>query len=467
MKKALIRIPDTPRTLFRHSAIALALVALGTSAQARGLFEKPDADFRGRVSVMEAVHPGSTVTVNGRNFKPGQEVQLLSNGQPITADRTIEVDDKGEFKARVTVPKNTATGMHPVVVQVAKPAAASVFNFKVSPVIPLSGADQFTVTSEKLNPGLYQVAYSPKNEALFVTAAVGRPPVKESSLMKVDAGSLKIGASITPAADPANDKGQLHAVYGVAVDDDAGHVWVTNTRGNTVAVYKQADLSLVKQFPNGVAAHARDVVIDEKRDRAYTSSPGHATVGIFDTEKLAHVADIELKAAKRTREIPSPMSLALDSANGKLYTVSATTNEAFVIDLDKQAVERVIDLPGALDASGVAVAADEQLLFVASQDSDNLLIIDLKDGSVKHNVPVGANALNVLWEPVKKLAWVASRASGTLAVVNAEGRLLANLEAGTFPNHITTDGKGNVFVVNKAKGKDDKTGDRVSRYTMK
>src|SRR3546814_1181790 len=53
----------------------------------------------------------------------------------------------------------------------------------------------------------------------LVTSAVGRPPVKESALMKVDADTLKIEASVTPAADKTSDKGQIMAVYGVAVDE--------------------------------------------------------------------------------------------------------------------------------------------------------------------------------------------------------------------------------------------------------
>src|SRR3546814_12683168 len=103
---------------------------------------------------------------------------------------------------------------------------------------------------------------------LFVTSAVGRPPVKESALMKVNADTLKIEASVTPAADKTSDKGQIMAVYGVAVDDAAGTVWVTNTRANTVAVYKQSDLSLVKQFDHGVAPPAPSVPIATARSES-------------------------------------------------------------------------------------------------------------------------------------------------------------------------------------------------------
>lgn len=454
-------------TRLRHTIIAAALITLASGVQAKGIFDKPDTDFNGRVMVMDAAHPGSTITVNGRGFKPGQQLQLLSNGQPITVDPVIRVDEKGGFKANVNVPKDAPLGLHPVVVQVSNPSAADIFEFKISPNVPLSGADKFSVKSEALNPGLYQSAYSAKSNAVYVTASVGRPPVKESSLMKVDPESLKITASVKPAVDPSSEPSQVFAVYGVGVDDEAGTIWTTNTRASTVAVYKQSDLSLLKQFDKGTADHARDVVIDTQRKRAYVSAVTDGSISVFDTEKLQPLDSIALKTRKRSREAASPMGLALDAKAGKLYAVSGTTNEVFVIDLDRQAVEKTIDLPGAKDASGVAVASDEQLLFVAAQDSDNLLIVDLKDGSVKHTVTVGAGPLNVVWEPVKKLAYVASRADGSVAVVSPDGKLVANLTAGNFANHLSTDGKGNVFVVNKGRGPDDKTADHITRYTVK
>src|SRR5690606_26199198 len=123
----------------------------------------------------------------------------------------------------------------------------------------ISGTEKFETMDAKLVPGLYQTAYSAKNDVLFVTSAVGRPPVKESALLKVNPETLEIIAQVTPGGAPGRGdrEGGVYAVYGVAVDDENGNVWVTNTRQNTVAAYKQDDLSLVKQFEPGAVTHAR------------------------------------------------------------------------------------------------------------------------------------------------------------------------------------------------------------------
>ncbi|MGM3151184.1 hypothetical protein, partial [Escherichia coli] len=77
-------------------------------------------------------------------------------------------------------------GTHPVVVRASQPAAATVLKLRVSPQLPLSGQAQFATQSNKLVPGLYQSAYSAASNAVFVTSAVGRPPVTRSQLLKLD-----------------------------------------------------------------------------------------------------------------------------------------------------------------------------------------------------------------------------------------------------------------------------------------
>lgn len=450
----------------KYSSALLAALALSAgAAHADTVFDQPAPSYNGRVMSTGVAKPGDEVAVRGSGFTPGQEIQLLRSGQPIAKDKVLTADKEGNFSTTITVPKTAAVGVHPVVVQVAKPSAASIFEFKISPDIAYSGADKFNITAEHLTAGLYQAAYSPASKAVFVTAAVGRPPVTESSLLKVNPDTLKVEARITPAADPENDKGQVMAVYGVAADDDAGTVWVTNTRSNTVAVYRQNDLSLVKQFPNGAAPHARDVVVDGANHRAYVSAFGSNDISVFDTQKLEPLDSIAIKS--RSRQDPAPMSLALDAENGKLYTVSMATNEAIVIDLAKQEVEHVYPLPGAKSASGVAVAPEANVLFVASQGSDSVQLVDLKDGKVLHTVSVPAGPLNVTWNAKDKRAYAVSRGGNAITVIDLDGKIVANLDGGTFPNHVITDGKGTVYAINKSRGQDDKTGDRITKITQK
>ncbi len=458
-------IRRTPAALLRKAGLSAAVLSLSlANAFAAPAFDQPDADFRGSLNAAGVVYAGSEAQLSGRGFTPGQEVILLQNGHTLTPEALV-ADKDGNLRAKVAIPADAATGLHPVVMQVSKPSTASIFNLKVSPKVELSGQDKFELQSQHLVPGLYQSAYSPKSQALFVTSAVGRPPVKQSQLLKVNPKTLKIEASVTPAAQEGRTDGQVQAVYGVAVDDAQGNVWVSNTRSNTVSVYRQKDLKLVKQFEQGAASHARDVVVDQQAQRAYVSSPGSKLISVFDTKKLTALEPIELES--KTRNPLSPMSLALDAENGRLYTVSASTNELIIVDLNNGNAQTVYALPGARGAAGVAVDSKNGQIYVASQGSDNLLIVDAKDGSVQHDIQIGAGALNVVFDPKTTLAYVASRGAGTVTAVNGNGEIVANLDGGSFPNHVSVDGEGNAYLVNKSKGKDDPTADRITRIHLK
>ena len=157
------------------------------------------------------------------------------------------------------------------------------------------------------------------------------------------------------------------------------------------------------------------------------------------------------------------MSLYLDEASAQLFVVSLSTNEIAIIDTQTDTVKKVIPLDDAQSASGVAYDAQTDRVLVASQGSDNLLIVDAKSGKTLHNVKIGAGPLNVAFDPVRRLAYVPSRGAGTLTVVNVDGKVVGNLSAGTFPNHVAIGPKGTVFAVNKARGENDAEGDRIGR----
>ncbi len=474
--------PLSPRMICGASILALGLAA--GPALAESIFTPASDEFTGdvRAGAAEQGAPllkGGAARVEGQGLVPGQTITLMRGTTVLNEGAPITVDAEGKFSFDLTVDAEAATGLHPIVVIAENPAAAEVVTLKVSPQVPVSGAENFEIKDAKVTRGLYQVIYSPASDAVYVTSAVGRPPVRESALVRIDPETLEIEAQATPpeapmparAAPPAggqdaNDtRPALFATYGVAVDDENGHVWVTNTRQDTVAVYKQDDLSLVKQFEPGAVNHARDVVVDEGRDRVYASSTMTGNIEVFDSKTLEKLDPIVIESAERGEDF-SVMALDVDPESGTLVTVSMTTDELAVVDLGSGEV-KVHPLPGAVRASGVAYDPKEDLAFVASQETDNLLIVKAATGEVLHDVDTGAGALNVTFEPVSRLAFVANRGAGTITAVGTDGKVVANIDAGTYPNQLRADGKGNVWAVNKSRGENDEEGDRIWKISPK
>ena len=453
-----------------HYGLVLMAALLPAASLAETTFPAP-TDFTGRFrAAAEAGKPvfaGSTVTLDGSGLAPGQSV-IFQRGSHVLTEAPLIADDTGAVSFTFALPGDAATGIHPVIAVLEDPSAAAIVDLKVSRDIPLSGSDSFALTSVKPAPGLYQSVYSPRSDALFVTAASFRP--LGSALVKLNPETLAEIARITPPAlpaDPAQPAPETPApvgVLGIGIDDQKGTVWTTNTFDNTVAVYAQDDLSLIKQFPAEMVYHSRDVKVDAARGRAYVSSAATDTIHVFDTETLERVDQIRIRSAKRGGDFYL-LGLAIDPAGQWLFAVSRVSNELAVIDLETGALDKIIDLKGAKNASGVDYDPASGKLFIAAQDSDNLLIVDLASGDVVHDVAVGAGALNVAFEPVSQLAFVSSRGAGTVAAVSLDGQIIANLAGGSYANHVAVDGKGHVFAVNKSLGAEDETGDQVTRIS--
>ncbi|WP_326533206.1 YncE family protein [Pseudorhodoferax sp.] len=475
----------------RHSApwarpvqtVLAVSMALGLAACASSpTFDAQDAAFKGRVSVADTpvVLAGKPVTLAGRDFKPGQKVTLSYGGVELA--QTATADKDGNFRTQFVLPAAAEPGRYSLVASAANPAASLLVPLKISPNVPLSGQERFNVQSQTLVPGLYQAGYSAKTDRVFVTSAVGRPPVTRSELVKVNAQTLAIEQRVTapvaptpparpgapaPAANAPALPG-LYAVYGVGVDDANGNVWVTNTRQNTVAVYRQSDLAVVKQFEPGVVPHARDVLVDGLQGKAYASPVGEPQVAVFNTKTPAFLKNIPIQSGIRGPNAKdfSPMSLALDQAGSRLFVVSSG-GEVAIVNTKTDAVEKVFAVEAAVSASGIAYDAQTDRVFVAAQGSDNVVIVDAKTGKTLHDVKVGAGTLNVTFDPVKRVAYAANRASDTVTILDPNGKIVGNLDVGSFPNHIAIDGKGTAFTVNKARGSDDGEGDRIGRITLR
>lgn len=460
----------TASRLRKPIALALALLLGSTAAGfAQSAFDTP-APFTGMVRFSgekgAPIYGGGAVSVEGNGFAPNQEVVVLRGATQLSPEG-LKADGDGKFSFSFPMPAEAVVGNHPVIVRTEGPDTADVITLKVSPQVPISGAEKFDITSKKVGRGLYQVAYSEKNKAVFVASAVGRPPVKESKIYKLDPTTLEILAEFAPSEAPKVGEREpgVFAVYGVGVDDVNDTVWVTNTRQNTVSVYAQKDLALVKQFAPGAVPHSRDVVVDAANGRAYVSSAMNNQIMVFDTKTLEPLETITLNSAQRGGKF-SAMSLALDAKAGKLYTVSMTTPEAAAVDLASGKVE-ILAVPGSVTGSGVAVDPATGRIFVASQGSDDLIAVDGAD-KVAFDTPVGAGALNVTFDPKDGWAYVANRGADTITVVDAKtGEIVANLDAGSFPNQLISTADGVIYAVNKARGQDDAEGDMIWRIVPK
>lgn len=301
------------------------------------------------------------------------------------------------------------------------------------------------VTTAPVTNGLYQSSYSERNHVLWTTSSVGRPPVTNSALTKVDPLTLKVKATYTPPVTDAAT-GAVEAVYGVAVDDEHNTVWTTNTRNNSVAVYSQRTGEHLATLPN--VAHAREIVVDERHDTVWASSYGDGTLVAFDSRTL--------KEKKRvTVEGSGPAGLALDEKSGTVYAADLTNDQIIQVATGSTAPRLI---PAGDGPISVSLSKDGRTAYTANQTGGDVSVVDLRKGLVTKSVATGAGPLSVATDTRTGNVLVVNRTDATVSVVSPrKGAVVETVAVGANPNHIEVAG-GSAYVVDKsgagADGKD-------------
>ncbi|MEU6374865.1 YncE family protein [Streptomyces sp. NPDC046909] len=294
-----------------------------------------------------------------------------------------------------------------------------------------------TATTAPLVRGLYQSAYSERNDALWVTVSVGRPPTGTSSLLKVDPDTLQVEATYAP---PVTDTttGAVEAVYGIAVDDEHNTVWTTNTRNNSVAVYSQRTGAHLATLPG--VAHAREIVVDERHDTVWASGFGDGTLVAFDSRTFEEKRRVTVEGA-------GPAGLAVDERTGKVYAADLSNDRIIEVSPGSDTPRFV---PAGDGPISVSLSRDGRTAYTADQTAGTVSVVDLRKGVVEKSVATGAGALSVATDGRSGDVVVVNRSAANVTVVDPrKGVVEETVATGANPNHVEV-ADGSAYVVDKS-----------------
>lgn len=326
---------------------------------------------------------------------------------------------------------------------VAAPAAASAHLPSGHHAAPSHGHHHPTkpsapsVKTASLLTGQYQSSYSARNHLLWVTSAVGRPPVTNSKLTAVDPRTLTVKKTITP---PVTDEstGALEAVYGAAVDDEHNNVWVTNTRNNSVAVYNQKTGAHLATLPD--VGHSREVAVDERHDLAWATGNGDGSVVAFSTRTLKEVKRFTLDGS-------SPAGIAVDERTGNAYATDLAGNRIIEVNAASDAIRLIPTGEGPIS---IALSKDGRTAYTADQGGGSVTAVDVVRGVTGKSLATGEGALSVAVDPKSGEVVVANRTAATLTVADkALRKVVATVPTNANPNHVEFGG-GNGWVLDKS-----------------
>ncbi|NJD90299.1 MAG: YncE family protein [Geobacter sp.] len=152
---------------------------------------------------------------------------------------------------------------------------------------------------------------------------------------------------------------------------------------------------------------------------------GKFNVSVIDTATNAVTATVDLTAAAPPAPQPYPYSVAVSASGQKVFVGLQTANQVQVIDAATNAVVKVISL-GTDSPGGLAVNAAETRLYVTSNMSNTLIVIDISGSGASEVARVAvddasiSNPEGVVINPAGTKAYVANSTTSNIAEITLD-----------------------------------------------
>jgi DNA-binding beta-propeller fold protein YncE len=346
-----------------------------------------------------------------------------------------------------------------------------------------AAADQATksqkvdVQRQALARGLYELAYSPRLNAVFVASSGGfGPDAAPSKVLRLNPQTLAVEAEI-----PLERKG-----FGVTLDDAGGRLYVGNTVDLSVTVVdvvnnrvvgvvqleqkvkaKDKDGKDVERYPRDL----RELAVDPANKRLFLQGHGGANGSVL------YVVNTETLQVEKTLpglgNAKAP-GLAFDAAGQRLFVTNLLGELLTISTRTLEITQRV--KTEAEQPLNIAFDPASQRLFVTDQGLENIrnfqtksipgfqsrhpgnrvVVLDANSGKQVATIPTDAGPMGILLDAPRNRLYVTNRAAGNVAVFDSRSHArLQTIELPTHPNSLALDAQRNVLYVSVKNGEKD------------
>ncbi|HIC0125793.1 TPA: YncE family protein [Enterobacter hormaechei] len=289
--------------------------------------------------------------------------------------------------------------------------------------------------------GAYEMAVSQQENALWVATSQSRKTDKGGVVYRLDPVTLEVTQAIHNDLKP----------FGATIDNATQTLWFGNTVNSAVTaidaktseVKGRLVLDDRKRSDTVKPLQPRQLVADDTTNTVYITGIGK--------ESVIWVVDGATLKLKDTITNTGTFStgLALDAKAKRLYTTNAD-GELVTIDTATNKIlsrKKVQDdgkehfyLNLSLDTAG-------QRAFVTDSKQPEVLVVNLKDGSVMQKIAAPAS-LAVLFNPARNEAYVTHREAGKVSVIDAKTyKVTRTYDTPVHPNSLALSADGKTLYV--------------------
>lgn len=203
-----------------------------------------------------------------------------------------------------------------------------------------------------------------------------------------------------PVGTIANTPG----VHGVLVVPALGKGFITCGRNDAVQVFDPKTLRVTATVPTGTKPDA--LLYDPASGRLFVFNNGTTTATVLEAATANVVGTAELGGAPEA---------GVSDGKGTIFVNLEDRNEVVAFDAKTLAVKHRWPLAPGEEPTGLALDQAHHRLFSACGNG-KLLVLDAESGKKLAELPIGAGADGVVFDPVRQVALTAS-GSGSLTVV--------------------------------------------------
>ena len=192
-------------------------------------------------------------------------------------------------------------------------------------------------------------------------------------------------------------------VHGIAIATAFKHGFTSNGREDKVSMFDPATLQLIKKIDVGKGPDG--IYYDPATKRVFTNNHGSHDITVIDAATGEVAGTVKLEGDGEQAVI----------ADGLIYVNSENTNEVVVFDPKSLEVKKRFPIGVAKVPTGLAYDAKTKRLFIGCRNEPKMVVMDAATGKVIANFPIGAGVDWAEFDSAAKLVFF-SCGEGTLRV---------------------------------------------------
>ncbi|MFC0337053.1 40-residue YVTN family beta-propeller repeat-containing protein [Kushneria avicenniae] len=294
------------------------------------------------------------------------------------------------------------------------------------------------VAQKEVGEGLYELVFSPSQQAIYVAAAQGfgegasdnYGEADGGSIFKLDPQTLEIQKTIKLDQKPfglaLNEK--THTLFvGHTLDQSVTAINLDDNSTRHLALATDAEKAEAKK--NDVfGPNPRQLHIDEQSNTLYVTGVGDKSVlWVINGEDLTLTDTIEGFGVWAT-------GLAVDHDNKRLYVSTMKDNAVRVVDMDSHKI--IAQWPTGGDGPlNLALDGEKHQLYVTNSNSGDVTVLDTENGEVVDTLKSGDGTLALMLEGDR--LYVTNRKAKTVTLFDRDSHeLIDTIKTPLMPNSL-------------------------------